>query len=87
MRCKVRLWPCKHTAQWTESPRSCCIDRAYVCRCLFPCRYELGGQGKMASGAMLTGLWVLYILLASLQAKGSINAALVADSALCPYAT
>ena len=39
----------------------------------------------MASGAMLTGLWVLYILLASLQAKGSINAALVADSALCPY--
>ena len=47
-------------------------------------RYELGGKGKYTSGAVLVLLWMLYILLASLQSVGSIKAALVSDASLCP---
>ena len=46
--------------------------------------YELGGKGKYASGSVLVVLWLLYILLASLQSAGFIKVALVSDSSLCP---
>ena len=36
--------------------------------------YELGGKLKITSGLVLIGLWVLYITLCSLQAKGVITA-------------
>ena len=35
--------------------------------------YELGGKWKLTSGLVLVGLWVLYVLLCSMQSKGVIN--------------
>lgn len=36
--------------------------------------YELGGKLKVTSGLILIGLWLLYIMLCSLQANGVITA-------------
>jgi solute carrier family 8 (sodium/calcium exchanger) len=40
--------------------------------------YELGGKHKYASGLALVSLWLLYVLLCSLQAKGVISATISA---------
>lgn len=48
-----------------------CICTLYLRRCLFG--YELGGKMKTPTGIFFCGLWLVYVLISSLETKGTIE--------------
>jgi len=60
------------------------LATAVLCLALLAVRrrqlgYELGGEHRRSSGAFLVGLWLLYVVLCSLQATCEIEVSIAAD--------